>query len=418
MSELRDDCFKAGDRRIPMEEALGILNARLNTVTDIETVPLNAAAGRLLAKDVVSPLDVPPHDNAAVDGYAVCFDDLGKTDETSLPVTGHVAAGHPLDRAAKRGEAVRIFTGAPMPEGTDTVFMQEDCTVDADCVRLPAGIARGANRRRRGEDIRKGDGVLAAGHRLRPQDIGLAASIGRTQLDVFTPLRVAVFSTGDEIHEPGTDLPDGGIFDANRYTLMALLNGMGCAVTDLGILPDRLEAIRDALKDAARYHDLLFTSGGVSVGEEDHIRTAVNTMGKIYFWQLAIKPGRPIALGQVGHVPFIGLPGNPVAAIVTFLRFARPAILRLAGAKNTEPLITRVKAGFAMKKKAGRCEWLRCRLTRDAKGALVAKVFPREGSGILSSMVWSDGLVELPEALTNVEEGMDIEFLSYAEVMP
>jgi len=235
---------------------------------------------------------------------------------------------------------------------------------------------------------------------------------------VFTPLRVAIFSTGDEIHEPGTDLPDGGIFDANRYTLMALLNGMGCAVTDLGILPDRLEAIRDALKDAARYHDLLFTSGGVSVGEEDHIRTAVNTMGKIYFWQLAIKPGRPIALGQVGHVPFIGLPGNPVAAIVTFLRFARPAILRLAGAKNTEPLITRVKAGFAMKKKAGRCEWLRCRLTRDAKGALVAKVFPREGSGILSSMVWSDGLVELPETLTNVEEGMDVEFLSYAEVMP
>ncbi len=418
MNELRDDCFKAGDQRMPMADALAILAARLDTVTDIETIPLNAAAGRLLAEDVVASLDVPPHDNAAVDGYAVCFDDLDETNETKLPVTGHVAAGHPLDRAAKNGEAVRIFTGAPMPAGTDTVFMQEDCALDADGVRLPTGIARGANRRRRGEDICKGDGVLAAGSWLRPQDIGLAAATGRTQLDVFTRLRVAVFSTGDEIHEPGTDLPEGGIFDANRYTLMALLNGMGCAVTDLGILPDRLEAVRDALKDAADGHDLLFTSGGVSVGEEDHIRAAVSAMGEIHFWQLAIKPGRPIALGQVGKVPFIGLPGNPVAAAVTFLRFARPAVLRLAGAKNTDPLLTRVKAGFAMKKKAGRREWLRCQLTRDAKGDLVARVFPREGSGILSSMVWSDGLVELPEALTTIEEGMDVDFLSYAEVMP
>jgi len=418
MSVFRDDCFETDGRRMPMAEALDILKARLRPVAAIETLPLNAATGRTLAENVTSPMDVPPHANAAVDGYALAFDDLAKKGETRLPVTGRVAAGHPLARPAKKGEAVRIFTGAPMPEGMDTVFMQEDCAEDADGVRLPAGASRGANRRQRGEDIQKGAQVLDAGRRLRPQDIGLAASIGRTRLDVFAPLRVAVFSTGDEIKEPGENLPAGGIYDTNRYTLMALLKGMGCAVTDLGILPDRLETIRDALKEAAENHDLLFTSGGISVGEEDHIRAAVGAQGSFHFWQLAIKPGRPIALGQIGSVPFIGLPGNPVAAAVTFLRFARPAILLLAGAKNTDPTIYRVRAGFAMQKKAGRREWLRCKLDRDASGELVAKRFPREGSGILSSMVWSDGLVELPEDLTNIEAGMAVDFLPYAEVMP
>lgn len=418
MTPLRDDCFAANGRRMPMAEALAILKARLEVVVTGQTVLLSEAAGRILSQAVVSPCDVPPHDNAAVDGYAVCFDDLAEKTETRLPVTGRVAAGHPLAGTTPRGEAVRIFTGAPMPAGLDTVFMQEDCVAEANAIRLPPGLARGANRRKRGEDIAKGDKMLATGHRLRPQDIGLAASIGRTELDVYAPLRVAVFSTGDEVKEPGTALPDGGIYDANRYTLIALLKGMGCTVTDLGILPDHLETVQGALKDAAEQHDLLFTSGGISVGEEDHIRAAVGALGSFHFWQLAIKPGRPIALGQVGKVPFIGLPGNPVAAAVTFLRFARPAILRLAGAKNTDPLVYRVKAGFAMTKKEGRREWLRCRLTRNAKDELVATRFPREGSGILSSMVQSDGLVELPETLTRIKEGMDVDFLPYCELMP
>lgn len=418
MTQLSDDCFEAGGRRMLAAEALAILKARLDAVVETEMIPLRKAAGRILAEAIRSPLDVPPHDNTAVDGYAVFFDDLKPEGETTLPVTARIAAGHPLDRPAKRGEALRIFTGAPVPPGPDTVFMQEDGAEEANAVRLPAGITRGANVRKRGEDIRRGDIVLTRGRRLRPPDVGLAASLGAEHLRVFKPLRVAVFSTGDEVTEPGHGLAAGGIYDANRYTLMALLEGMGCAVTDLGILPDRLETIREALREAAGRHDLLFTSGGVSVGEEDHVRAAVTALGRLHFWQLAIKPGRPIALGQVGRVPFIGLPGNPVAAAVTFLCFARPAILRLAGAESPDPVAYRVKAGFAIKKKAGRREWIRCRLVRDGAGDRVAERFPREGSGILSSMVESDGLVELPEDMTKIEVGMAVDFLPYAELMP
>lgn len=418
MTELRNDCFEADGRRMPLSEALQLLKARLRTVVEKETVGLSEAAGRILAEAIVSPRDVPPHDNAAVDGYAVFFDDLAEKGETKLALTGRVAAGHPLERAARRGEAIRIFTGAAVPKGPDTIFMQEDCAAMSDAVRLPAGIAKGANLRKRGEDVKKGDRVLDEGRRLKAPDVGLAASVGCVRLPVFKPLRVAVFSTGDEVLEPGEKLPKGGIYDANRYMLMALLGGLGARVTDLGILPDDQARIEQALGQAAEDHDLLFTSGGVSVGEEDHVRSAVNAMGSLHLWQLAIKPGRPVALGQVGATPFIGLPGNPVAVAVTFLRFARPAVLRLAGAADTEPVSYRVTAGFDMKKKGGRVEWVRCRLRRDGAGALVAERFAREGSGILASMVASDGLVELPEAMTKIEKGMAIDFFPYGELMP
>ncbi|MCE2509736.1 MAG: bifunctional molybdopterin-guanine dinucleotide biosynthesis adaptor protein MobB/molybdopterin molybdotransferase MoeA [Alphaproteobacteria bacterium] len=418
MNKLSDDCFDAAGQRMPIGEALELLKARLSCAVGKEEVPLNAASGRILAEAIVAPCDVPPHDNAAVDGYAVFFDDLESAGDTRLPVGGRVSAGHPLERFAKRGEALRIFTGAPVPEGPDTIFMQEDCTEEGDTVRLPAGIRQGANFRKRGEDLRQGERVLDQGRRLRPPDIGLAASVGCVALPVFQPLRVAVFSTGDEVTEPGRALPDGAIYDANRYMLMGLLEGLGAKVTDLGILPDDLHTVEHALNEAARNHDLLFTSGGVSVGEEDHVRKAVSRLGSLHLWQLAIKPGRPVALGRVGQIPFIGLPGNPVAVAVTFLRFARVAVLRLAGATVTEPVRYRVKAGFAMTKKGGRLEWVRCRLRRDEEGALVAERFPREGSGILASIVGTDGLAELPEDLTRVEKGMAVDFLPYVELMP
>ncbi|MGB1547000.1 MAG: gephyrin-like molybdotransferase Glp [Alphaproteobacteria bacterium] len=418
MNKLRDDCFETGGKRMPIGEALELLKARLHPVVGKERVALKAATGRVLAETITSPRDVPPHDNAAVDGYAVRFDDLEKAGETRLPLKGRIAAGHPLAQPVEGGAAYRIFTGAPVPEGLDTIFMQEDCTEEGDTVLLPPGIRKGANFRKRGEDIQKGDRILEAGRRLQAPDIGLAASVGCVGLAVFKPLRVAVFSTGDEVTEPGEELGRGAIYDANRYMLMALLEGLGAEVTDLGILPDELARIEAALKAAGQTHDLLFTSGGVSVGEEDHVRQAVARLGSLHFWQLAIKPGRPVALGRVGETPFIGLPGNPVAVAVTFLRFARQAVLRLAGAEDVEPVRYRVKAGFEMKKKSGRLEWVRCKLARDKEGALIAERFPREGSGILASVVGTDGLVELAEDVTKVEPGMAVDFLPYREVMP
>jgi molybdopterin molybdotransferase len=426
MAQLSDDCFAFGGRLMTTAEALALLEARVVAVTERETVTLGAALNRILADDLAATRDVPPHDNSAVDGYAIYFDDLAAEGETRLALApGRAAAGHPIDAAQARGTAVRIFTGAPMPagavgDGPDTVMMQEDCVEDgadgARSVRIPPGIKRGSNRRKRGEDVRAASVVLKRGQRLRPQDIGLAASIGCTALEVHRPLRVAVFSTGDEIREPGSDLPPGCVYDANRFTLAALLAQLGCAVTDLGVLPDRVDAIKAALDGAAKDHGLLITSGGVSTGEEDHVKAAVEALGSIHAWRLAIKPGRPIALGQVGRVPFLGLPGNPVAVMVTFLRIARPMILKLMGGTETAPHLFRVRAAFEHKKKKDRREWVRARLAVDADGTTVAEKFPRQGAGILSSMVESDGLVELPEAMTRLVPGTMVDFLPFSEV--
>ena len=416
MPQLTDDCFAHGGKLMTVDEALAMIDAVARPVTDSERVDVGRAAGRILAEDVVAGHDVPPEDNAAVDGYAVFFDDLDGAGETRLPVTGRIAAGHPLGRAASRGEALRIFTGAPMPEGCDTVMMQEDCRVDGGEVIILPGIKRGSNRRSAGEDFSAGSVILGQGRCLKPQDIGLAASAGRSDLTVRARLRVALFSTGDELCDPGGELPPGAIYDANRYALSALLEGLGCAVTDLGILADDFDAVRGALGAAAADHDLLFTSGGVSVGEEDHVKAAVEALGSLHFWRLAIKPGRPLALGQIGKVPFVGLPGNPAAAMVTFLRFARPLILRLAGASHVAPLLFRVRADFDHKKKLDRREWVRARLVTGDDGALAAVKFPREGAGILSSLVDSHGLVELPEAMTHLTKGTMVDFLPFSEV--
>ncbi len=416
MAQLSDDCFAFGGALMTAGEALALLGERLDVVVGSETVALREARGRILAADLTAPFPVPPHDNAAVDGYAVHFDDLDSGRETRLPVGARIAAGQSVDRPVPRGEAVRIFTGAPMPPGPDTVLMQEDCARDGDSVVVPPGIRRGANRRHAGEDIEAGAVVLTRGRRLRAQDVGLAASIGCAAPGVYAKLRVALFSTGDEIREVTDPLPPGCVYDANRYALAGLLDGLGCEVDDLGILEDSEAAVREALDGAAGGHDLIMTSGGVSTGEEDHVRAAVEALGGIHFWRLAIRPGRPLALGQVGRVPFIGLPGNPVAVMVTFMRFARPAILRLSGAVGEAPKTFPVRAGFAYRKKVSRREWLRVILHTGEDGMPYVTKFPRDGAGILSSMVGADGLLELPEELARVEEGAMVDFLPFSEV--
>jgi molybdopterin molybdotransferase len=425
MPALRDDCFTADAPLLNLAEALQRLEDMPAVPPAIETVRLAEAVGRILAEPIAAPRSVPPHDNAAVDGYACRFADLAGEGETRLAVAGRAAAGHEWGRTVQPGEAVRILTGAVMPAGADTVIMQEDCREADGFVDVPAGIKQGANRRFAGEDVAAGPTILADGRRLRPQDVGLAASVGLTRLPVFAGLRVALFSTGDEVCEPGSELPPGAIYDSNRYALLALLQGLGCRVSDLGIRADRFEAIRDTLAEASRDHDLLVTSGGMSTGEEDHMKAAVEALGRLDFWRLAIKPGRPVALGRIdrgiaggtGAVPFIGLPGNPVAVMVTFLLIARPLILKLSGAAASPPQIYPVRAGFACRKKPGRREYLRARLELDAEGRLLARRFPRDGAGILSSMVGSDGLVVLGEAVTAVAEGDRLDFLPFSEVM-
>ena len=415
MAQLSDDCFAFGGALLGLDAALALIEARVTPVVEEESASLAAACGRVLARDLVAEIDVPPHPNSAVDGFAITHADLLPDRETVLPIGGRAAAGHPLGRAARRGEAIRIFTGAPMPEDADTVMMQEDCVVENGRVRLKPGIKKGANRRHAGEDVAKGSVALAAGRRLKAADLGLAAALGNDRLPVFRPLRVALLSTGDEVREPGVPLAPGAIYDANRVMLAALLRGLGCEVSDLGIRPDRAAALADTLAATAAEHDLIVTSGGVSTGEEDHVRAAIEKLGRIDFWRLAIKPGRPVALGQVRGVPLIGLPGNPVAAALTFAILARPLILRLGGAKAEAPLAFPVEAGFAYRKKAGRREYVRATLQRDG-GRLVASKYPRDGAGILSSIVQSDGFAVIGEEVSDLAPGAAIDFLPFSEV--
>ena len=415
MAQLSDDCFAFGGELLRIDAALARIHERVAPVVETERVALAGAAGRILAHDLIATINLPPHANSAVDGYAVAHADLLQDRETVLPVTGRAAAGHPLGRLARPGEAIRIFTGAPMPAGTDTVMMQEDCIVEDGRVRLRPGIKKGANRRHAGEDVAEGAIALGAGQRLRPADIGLAAALGQSELVVFRPLRVALMSTGDEVRDPGGPLPSGAIYDANRFMLAALLKGLGCVVDDFGIRPDREAALVDTLAAASVEHDLIVTSGGVSTGEEDHVKTAIERLGSLHFWRLAIKPGRPVALGQIGGVPLIGLPGNPVAVIVTFVVLARPLVLQLAGAAASAPRLFQVRAGFAYRKKPGRREYLRASLERDS-GALIAVKYPRDGAGILSSIVRSEGLVILEETVGELSPGTPVYFLPFSEV--
>lgn len=418
MAQLSDDCFAFGGPMLSVEAAVDLLAARLGVVEGRETVSLSAADGRVLVQDLQAPLPLPPFTNSAVDGYAVRGEDLPTIEARTFPVVDFVQAGSAARAAAQPGKAIRIFTGAPMPQGADTVFMQEDVKVEKQGeVILPPGLKRGANVRPTGEDIQKGQTVLTAGQRLRPQDVALAAALGFTQLDVRRRIKVAVFSTGNEIVAPGATRGDVQLFDSNRFMLTAMLGRLGCEVDDLGILPDDRAAIASVLKSASASHDLILTSGGVSTGEADYVKEAVESVGKLVFWRMAIKPGRPVAMGVIQGTPFIGLPGNPVASFVTFAYVARPAICALSGTKLNMPPAVPVRAAFTYKKKAGRREYVRAHLRRATDGSLEAVKFPREGAGLLSSLVETDGLVELGEQVKGIQPGESVSFLAYSSLV-
>ena len=413
MAQLTDDAFAFGGDLMRIEEALAHVAAHVPTIEDTETVPLREADGRVLARPLAAPIDLPAYDNSAVDGYAVAHAALAASGPTVLPVVGRIAAGHGAGHRAEAGAAVRIFTGAPMPEGCDTVFMQEDVTLlDDGRVSLPAGLKPGANARPRGEDVAKGTEVLPAGRRLDPRDVALAAALGVAELEVRRRPRVAVFSTGDEILDPGTPLAPASLYDSNRYSLMAMLKRAGCDVTDLGILKDDVAETTARLAAAAAGHDLVVTSGGVSTGEEDHVKAALAARGSLVFWRLAIKPGRPVAMGVLDGAAFVGLPGNPVAVFVTWAHVLRPIVAALAGATVAPVPRLSTVAGFDYAKKAGRREYVRVSLRRDGD-RLLAEKYPVDGAGVLTSLTNTDGLVELAEETTRVSRGDTVSFLDY-----
>lgn len=418
MAQLSDDCFAFGGPMMSVDDAVGLIATRVAAVADIEMVPVVEADGRVLATDIAAPLPLPPFTNSAVDGYAVRDADLPQQRERAIPLDGRIQAGGIAHAPIKPGHAARIFTGAPMPPEAGTVFMQEDVRLDdAGKVVLPPGLKPGANVRPAGEDIAQGHVALHAGQRLQPQHVALAAAFGLTRLEVTRRIRVAVFSTGDELASPGTPRAASQVFDSNRFMLMAMLRRLGCEVSDLGILRDERTSLADGLKEVAGAHDLILTTGGVSTGEEDHVKAAVESVGSLVLWRMAIKPGRPVAMGIIGGTPLIGLPGNPVASFVTFVHVVRPTVLALAGGRPEPLMPIPVRAAFTYKKKAGRREYVRVSLRPAQDGRLEAVKFPREGAGLLSSLIETDGLVELGEAVTLVEPGQGVGFLSYAGLM-
>ncbi|MBX9595875.1 MAG: molybdopterin molybdotransferase MoeA [Roseomonas sp.] len=420
MAQLSDDCFAFGGPLMSVEEAQALIEARIPPAEGAERVTLRAAIGRVLAEDLRAVTPLPPFFNSAVDGYAFRHADLAAGAETRLPIAARLQAGQAAHPIAP-GTAIRIFTGAPMPDGADTVMMQEDARVEGGAVLLAAGLKRGANCRPAGEDVATGVVALPAGRRLGPAEIGLAAALGFSDIPVRKLVRVGVFSTGDELAEPGQPLGPAQTYDSNRFTLLALLAGLPVEAVDLGILPDEPAATAAALAQAAAGHDLLLTSGGVSTGEADHVKAAIGQGGRLVFWRLAIKPGRPAAMGVLpkaggnfasGGTPVVGLPGNPVAAVVTFLHLARPLVLRLAGAlPDSLPRFT-ARADFAYRKKAGRREYVRVRLD-FGPGLPVARKYAREGAGLLTSLTESDAFAELPEDVTAVAPGDELRILPF-----
>lgn len=422
MAQLSDDCFAFGDVLLSVDDAERMIAARVAPLSETETVALDAARGRGLAVDLIAPVPLPTFDNSAVDGFAVRHDDLRAGAPTRLVIGETVYAGSSPKSAVSEGVAARIFTGAPMPSGADTVFMQEDCRIDDDAVVVPAGLARGANVRFAGEDIEKGEVALAAGRIIGAREAALAAALGVPRLAVRRRARVALFSTGDELVEPGEPLAPARLYDANRAMIAMLLRAHGAEVTDLGILADEPDSLARSLRRAANGHDLILTSGGVSTGDADFVRATVERVGRLVFWRLAIKPGRPVALGVIGagdgkeNAAFVGLPGNPVAVFVTFAHVVRPLLLRLAGA-TPAPLATfPVRAAFAHRKKAGRREYVRVALRAGEDGFPEAGKHPQDGAGIITSLTRTDGLAVLSEEMTEIKPGVVLRFTPYASM--
>ena len=402
---------------LSVNEALRFLLDAVRPIAAFETIPTLSANGRVLAASQTSQIDVPPMDNTQMDGYAVHAADCANA-AVRLHVAQRIPAGV-VGQPLQPGTAARIFTGALIPEGADAVVMQEQCSVDGGDVVIAHSPAAGEWIRRRGEDIQAGSMILAAGTRLRAQELGLAASVGLAVLPVIRKVNVAVFFTGDELAMPGEALKPGAIYNSNKFLLRGLLENLGCTITDYGIVPDTLAATRDTLRAAAQKHDLIITSGGVSVGEEDHIKPAVEAEGRLNMWQIAVKPGKPLAFGEIdraddveGAAYFLGLPGNPVSSFVTFLLFVRPFILRLQGVDNMSPLSYTMRANFSWTKPDRRNEFLRARLDTDGGLAL----FANQGSGVLTSTVWGDGLIDNPAGQA-IAPGDLVRFIPFSELL-
>jgi molybdopterin molybdotransferase len=398
-----------GKGLLSVDEALEILLAGARPVTEIEEVPTLEATGRVLARAQTSAMDVPPMDNSAMDGYALRLADV-KAPDTKLRVAQRIPAGA-VGEPLEPGTAARIFTGAPIPPGADAVAMQENCAVDGEHVVVRKVPQRDEWIRRRGSDIRAGGEVLAAGIRLRPQDTGLAASVGIKSLPVCRRVRMALFFTGDELVMPGDPLPPGRIYNSNRFTLNGLARTFDCEVRDFGIVPDSLAATRDVLRRAAAEADIIVTSGGVSVGEEDHVRPAVEAEGSLLMWKIAMKPGRPLAFGKVGESAFIGLPGNPVSSFVTFLMFVRPFLRRTQGVAEVAPRVIDARADFDWPKPDSRREFLRVKW--NPQGGL--DLYPTQDSAVLTSTAWADGLVDNPPNRA-IAKGERVRFLPFSEL--
>jgi molybdopterin molybdotransferase len=403
---------------LSVKEALNFLLTAAQPVAEIETLATIDATGRVLAADQTSRLDVPPMDNTQMDGYAVSAADCA-SGNASLPVSQRIPAGH-VGQPLQAGTAARIFTGALIPEGADAVVMQEQCAFDevSGRVIIQHTPKSGEWVRRRGEDIVAGSRILARGTRLRAQELGLAASVGLAALPVYRRVKVGVFFTGDELAMPGEPLKPGAIYNSNRFTLRGLLQQLGCDVVDLGNVPDSRDATREALRKAAAGNDLIITSGGVSVGEEDHVKPAVESEGRLNLWQIAIKPGKPLAFGEVRRqgqaMPafFVGLPGNPVSSFITFLIFVRPFILALQGATVVPPKCFPMRADFDWVKPDRRNEFLRARM--NDRGGL--ELFPNQGSGVLTSTVWGDGIIDNP-ASQPIKAGDTVHFIPFSELL-
>jgi molybdopterin molybdotransferase len=383
----QDCCSSPG--LIAVDEAIGRILGAGTAVEQTEVTDLGNTLGRVLAEDVISTINVPGYDNSAMDGYAVRSVECTEPG-VSLTVSQRIPAGQ-IGIKLEAGTAARIFTGAPVPEGADAVVMQEQCQQQGDVVTVNTAVKAGDNVRRAGEDIEKGSVILKAGTRIRPQEQGLMASIGQARVTVKRRLKVAIFFTGDELVEPGNELARGQIYNSNRYTLNGLLQSAGCEVTDFGIVPDTLDATLDVLKRAAADADLVLTSGGVSVGEEDYVRIALEQLGELSMWRINMKPGKPVAFGKVDNALFMGLPGNPVSVFVTFIIFARPLIVKMQGAEKYLSNQLSIRSGFEWKGMK-RQEYLRVRVRQDESGAC-AEIYPHQGSGVLSSTSWADGLV-------------------------
>lgn len=395
------------------DQLLSELLTCARAVSDFVTIPAESALGRLLATTQISALSVPPLDNSAMDGYAVRAAECHA--DQPLLVSQRIAAGQvgsPLQIAS----AARIFTGAPVPPGADAVVMQEDCVVEGNTIRIQHPIHVGANIRRAGEDIKTGDTILPAGTRLSAAHIGLAASVGLASLPVYRQLKVASFSTGDELVQPGTTLQQGQIYNSNRYTLAGLVQGLGCHWIDLGAIPDTLDDTIATLRHAATLADVVITSGGVSVGEEDHVKAAVSQLGTIDLWKVAMKPGKPLAYGRICETDFIGLPGNPVSTFATFVLFARPFLLKRMGATELHPTVYRVRSASEWLTSGDRREFLRGQTRLAEDGELEVHLYPNQGSGVLTSTVWANGFVDLDIGQT-IRRGDRVKFIPFSEVL-